>query len=262
MMGPKSLEYQEKIEVKKISKVEDVLSRGERLVTHAEQKNEHLVVDVESLPNTIDKKPFHEKIQKLQRIKDEMKRAVLSASFLILTSGNALAENAPKDFDATPQIQEQTEVSPSPASSIAQTNVTLEIIKGVATIALEQKKKDVSEILQGVDPITGKEVSSIDRVGKASDMIPRRIPKLGNIALVISAVIDIQKEIAEAKPGYEKNILGRVARLIADIPSVGLASVAWDILSKREAQKNQTVSTVVTEGNPSEVVPENAAMEQ
>lgn len=249
MKGQESIGNQELLPNQEaISELEGALSDGNELAKRTEQQNEMILVEIESLPATIDTAPYKEKITKLQGIQAKIKQTVLAASFLALVQGNALAESTPKDQDSAPQTQEQLETIPAPSITVEETNMTLEIIKGVANMALEQKKKDINEVLQGVNT-KGEEVSAKDRIEKASGMIPSQIPKLGNIASVLSMVIDIQREISEAKPGYEKNIASRFARLLVDIPTQGLASFAWEILSKNQQNKDTTTESVTSERN-------------
>lgn len=240
MRSQESVGEQEKsLEQAPLAQLEETIRHAEKLTNHREQQNEHVAIDIESLPKSVDTEHFKERLTKLKNIQTEMKQAVLAASLLALIHGQALAVSAPKDISALSQNQEDSSSSSAPI--VNQTNMTLEIIKGVAEAVLEQKKKDGREVVTGEDS-EGKKIETTDRVGKASGMIPQQIPKLGNIASLISVVIDIQKEAKEAVPGYEKNIAGRVAKLIADIPTFGLASYAWDMLSKREeARKNGTL---------------------
>lgn len=243
-----SLEKQEpRVDNKEASKLESILKHGETLSTRLEQQNSHISIDREALPQEVDKSSIDKKLTRMQKIQQEVREATLAASLLIFTSNAAFAESTPKDFEQAPQTQSQPESSPSPIYSAEQTNATLEIIKGVATIALEQKKKDVQEVFQGVDT-AGKEVATRDRIGKAAEMVPKDIPKLGNIASVLSAAIDIQKKIAEAKPGANAEVFKRVIRLVADIKTAGLTSLALNwLLSSKEAEKKTEPAVAVNE---------------
>lgn len=218
------------------SQLEDAIKHGEELVTHFEHQKSHTVKDVESLPPGVDRTPFNEKLSTMDRIGQEAKKATLAASFLMLTSNAVLAESIPKDQDSAPQAQEQLETVPAPTITMQETNMTLEIIKGVATMMLEQKKKDVNEVLQGVNT-KGEEISVLKRAEKASGLIPSQVPGLGKVFSILNAATDIQEEIKAAAPGYEKNVIGRFGRLLLDIPTAGLASYAWKQIQEREKLK-------------------------
>lgn len=242
MEGQQLEAKQEKNKGRPQSELESALAYGESLANRIEQQAEHIHVDIETLPNDVDRKPFDEQLTKINFIQKKMRQAVLAASFLALTSSQALAQD--KEIGTGIYQQEDAEVAPLPEATrtIQQTNTTLEIIKGVAEIALEQKKKDALEILKGVDA-QGNKVETTVRIGKGADSIPKQFPKIGNAASLISAVIDIQKEASEAQPGYERAIAGRVAKLIIDIPTFGLGSFVWEMISSREKAKKDGTLT-------------------
>lgn len=220
------------------SQLEGVIKHGEELVTHFEHQKNNTAKDIERLPPEVDRSSFNEKLTTMDRIGKEAKKATLAASFLMLTSNAALAESSPKDFEAIPQTEVQLFPSMDAESVVRQSTMVLEVVKGVAQAAVEQQKKDVETVIKGTDT-NGKEISTRDRVEKAVNLIPSKVPKLGPLAGTLSTIMEIQKDISEAKQGYEKNVARKVALLLADRATHGLASFAWSLLAPKEEKKRE-----------------------
>ncbi len=230
----------------------DAIATANSTVLHQEHRSNTLAQDIEGIPNSKEKESFTQRAGQLDAIRNEAQESITAASFLDAVANYTVEE--PQIAEDAPISQEinQPEQSPSiPVPSVNQMNVALEAIKGIANVVIEKEKEQATKVIKGVDG-NGQEVEAGKRIEAAVGMIPKNMPKIGNPAFIIGKVLELQEEIKRAEPGFERSVLSKIVLLVADVPTRGLVSMAWEILKKVQEVTNAGQESTEVEKEPAE----------